>query len=96
MSNTKKTLTFATVALGSLLLLGGCSSSDKIDQALADAQKAMSAAQEAGSTAASADRKADQALAAASQAQATANEALSKANATDEKLSRMYKKSMSK
>ncbi len=72
-----------------MLGLGGCASTSEIESLKADLQRANASADRAAADAASARRDAEAARAAAEAAQATAME-------TNEKLDRMFKKSMYK
>jgi len=78
------------------VLVTGCASNDRIDQLEASVQKAQGTADEAKSAAANAQATADSALAAASDAKATAQSAKESADAANEKVDRMFKKTMMK
>ena len=89
------------VALGGGLV--GCSSTKekesmnaRLDSIAADAKAAAASAESAKQSAAAAARAASEAKAMASDAKAMASDAKSTAEATDEKLNRMFKKSMYK
>jgi hypothetical protein len=98
------------VAALALLTAVGCQDTKALDEVRATAQKAgqdaaaaQSAADQARAAAATADRKADAAKSAADAAQSTANQALQAAQAAqagvdaqNEKIDRMFKKSVSK
>lgn len=86
----------AIILASALAILGGCASGEKIDQAQADASKASATASKAESTARSAKMAVDGAVSKADAAQATAEEALAKAKENEERLNRMYEKSMAK
>lgn len=79
----------ASVALIAIFGLTGCASTS-------DLQKVQDQAAQAQSTADAAAKDAADAKAAAAAAQSTADAAMTKANETDDKLNRMFKKSMYK
>ena len=79
----------ASIALITIFGLTGCASTS-------DLQKVQDQAAQAQSTADAAAKDAADAKAAAAAAQATADEAKAQAMATDDKLNRMFKKSMYK
>ena len=85
MRNIYKTMTAGVM----LAALAGCATTGDLDALRAEVDKANSTASQAAADASSAKS-------AAAAATATANEALSTANATNEKLDRMFKKSMQK
>jgi len=84
---------YKTMATGAMVvaLAGatGCATTGDLDALKAEVDKANSTASQAASDASAAKRD-------AAAAKATADQALSTANATDEKLDRMFKKSMQK
>lgn len=86
----------AIVLAAALALLGGCASNEKIEQAQSDASAASSAASQAESMARSAKADVAGAVKKADAAQATADAALAKAKENEERLNRMYEKSMAK
>jgi hypothetical protein len=110
MNNTVVNSVRAGAAALCLLAAAGCQDTKALDEIRATAQKAgqdaaaaQSTANQASSAAAAADRKADAAKAAADSAQSTANQALqaaqaakAEADANNEKIDRMFKKSVSK
>lgn len=79
-----------------LALSTGCASTTKIDEVRAMAEEAARTATQAGERAAVAERKADQAQSAADAAMRKAQEAERCCEETNEKIDRMFKKSMSK
>jgi predicted small lipoprotein YifL len=85
MRNIYKTMTAGVM----LAALAGCATTGDLDALRAEVDKANSTASQAAADASSAKS-------AAAAATATANEALDTANATNEKLDRMFKKSMQK
>ena len=85
MRNIYKTMTAGV----KLAALAGCATTGDLDALRAEVDKANSTASQAAADASSAKS-------AAAAATATANEALDTANATNEKLDRMFKKSMQK
>ena len=100
----------AGAAALALVFAAGCQNTKALDEVRAMAQKAdqdaanaQSAADRANAAASAADRKADAAKSAADSAQSTANQALqaaqsaqAAADANNEKIDRMFKKSVSK
>ncbi len=81
--------TSTAIALASFAALGGCASTSDLDALRAEVQKANDTANRAASDAAAAQRD-------AAAAKSTADQALTSAQETDEKLDRMFKKSMYK
>jgi hypothetical protein len=104
-----KTMKAGTAALA-LVIAAGCQSSKALDEVRALAQSAdqkaasaQSSADQARAAAQAADRKADVAKSAADAAQSTANQALQAAqaaqagvDASNEKIDRMFKKTVAK
>ena len=88
MLNSFKTVA-ASLTLASLTILAGCASTSDLDALRADVQRANETASRAASDAAAAQRDAAAAKAAAEAARDTAQD-------TNEKLDRMFKKSMYK
>ncbi len=87
------TTSAVVMALG---LSAGCASTQRIDEVRAAAEDAQRAATQAGERAAVAERKADEAKSAADAAMRKAQEAERCCEETNEKIDRMFKKSMSK
>ncbi len=101
--NQKLTNVLKLAALTLPLGLAACAStsdmqalSARIDKAQSTADQAMTKASTAQSTADQANSKADQANSKADQAVQTANDAKASADQANEKLNRMFKKSMEK
>ena len=88
MRNIYKTMT-AGVMLVALTGATGCATTGDLDKLQAQVDKVSATANQAAADAAAAKTQ-------AAAAQATAQQALDTANATDEKLDRMFKKSMQK
>jgi len=74
----------------------GCATTQEVEQLRADVQKAMERAASAESTADAAMKEASAARAAAERAEKAALDAKAAAEATDEKIDRMFKKTMNK
>lgn len=76
--------------------IAGCATTQQIEQLQADVQKAMERAASAQATADTAMKEAAAARAAAERAEQAALDAKAAAEATDEKIDRMFKKTMNK
>lgn len=74
----------------------GCATTKEVEALRADVQKAMDRAASAETTANAAKQEAAAARAAAERAERAAMDAKAAAEATDEKIDRMFKKSMNK
>lgn len=97
---TIRNLTRGAVILSGLLLLGGCANNAELErqvaQAMTAAQQAQSTAQAAQSQAAAANQTAQQAAQRAQAAQQAAQQAQQCCNNTNEKIDRMFRRSMQK
>jgi outer membrane murein-binding lipoprotein Lpp len=76
--------------------LAGCATTQEVDKLRADVQTAMERASGAEATANAAKQEAAAARAAAERAEQAALDAKAAAEATDEKIDRMFKKTMNK
>ncbi len=94
--NNKLTRTLKLIALTLPLGLAACATSSQMEALSDRVDKAQATADEALRKANAAQTTADQAAAKADQAAQTANDAKTTADQTDEKLNRMFKKSMEK
>ena len=82
----------ASVGLAAVLMMGGCASTQEVEQLRADVQQASSAQQ----TADAAMKEAAAARAAAERAEKAAMDAKAASEATEAKIDNMFKKSMQK
>lgn len=92
----KKTLIRAAVLALAVGVLGGCATTDQINEIKSMAESAKAAADSAGQRADNALSVANQALDAAHKAQDTAQSALECCNQNSTKLDRMFEKAMQK
>jgi len=83
---------FLALSLG----LAGCATTQQVEQLQADVKQAMDRAASAEATANAAKQEAAAARAAAERAEQAAMDAKAAAEATDEKIDRMFKKTMNK
>ena len=79
-----------------MVALGGCASTSELDTLRAEIRQANETAQQASATASSAAAKADAASAQAAAASQTADEAKASAEEANNKIDRMFKRSMYK
>jgi murein lipoprotein len=93
-NNVKAASTIVTLA--AIAGLAGCASTSEMDKLRSEISQANDTAQSASATADAARKEAAAASALASEAKATADDAKATSDATNEKIDRMFKKSMYK